>query len=241
MPKDRFYRLVVTETGSLLAKIRKSCHLTQTDIAKGLGFSEKSGKVFISRLENGKLSNPSLSLVLNYLNVCKVPWDKFFDKLERLINKYREDEIISKISAETHHRKIARDVSKYLHSIETKFSQKKQIKPLSPEQIEKMAINFGRHRVIMEKIEAEVHKRLCARGDVPFILFPFYKDFCRECYSVITKAQKKENTEKFSVTSVVEDKLSQKIERWKKKGLNQEILEDIKAIICQNFNLIIER
>ncbi|MEO0091213.1 MAG: helix-turn-helix transcriptional regulator [candidate division WOR-3 bacterium] len=262
MEKAKFCRLAVKETGRLLAKVRKVAHLTQEEVAKELGFAEKSGKVFISRLENGKLPNPSLKLVLDYLNVCKVPWDDFFDKLQQLISKHYQDELMSKISPQSHHQKIARDVSKYLHSMETKFSQKKQIKPLEPEKIEKTAIRFGMHRSIIESIEAEIHKLLCARGDVPFILFPFYKDFCRESYRAIRKTVKQmQSREDYgkklassltnnkpsktqtqtsvpSVNFVVNDKLNPIIEKWSSKGLRKDILEQIKLILYQHFNLL---
>ncbi|MEO0114088.1 MAG: helix-turn-helix transcriptional regulator [candidate division WOR-3 bacterium] len=53
------------EMAELLKKVREGSNLSQAEIAKRLGFVAKSGKVYISYLENGKIKNPSLGLILN--------------------------------------------------------------------------------------------------------------------------------------------------------------------------------
>ena len=59
-------------------------------------------------------------------------------------------------------------------------------KPLPTEKQEKMAIGFTKYRIIIERIEAEVHKLLCDLG-VKTPWFALYKDFARECYHALKK------------------------------------------------------
>jgi transcriptional regulator with XRE-family HTH domain len=98
-------------------------------------------------------------------------------------------------------------------------------KPLPSEKQEKMAIGFTKYRIRIEKIEAEVHKLLCALG-VPTSWFGMYKAFSRECYRALKKYYGKE---------ALEDKFQAIIKSWIKQGLKQDILIKVKDVTIKAF------
>ena len=100
-------------------------------------------------------------------------------------------------------------------------------KPLPTKKQEKMAIGFTKYRIIIEKIEAEIHKLLCDLS-IPPPWFVLYKGFARECYRAIKKyygrAPDKLNTALKDITT-----------RWQKQGLKQGVLLKIKDKIISTF------
>ncbi|MEO0092379.1 MAG: helix-turn-helix transcriptional regulator [candidate division WOR-3 bacterium] len=215
------------EIGELLAGYRKKSHLTQAEIALRLGLSQKSGVITISRLEKGKFKNLSLDLILNYLTICEKPWPAFFEKLASIYFKKKHDKIMAQIPTNKYYKKIDRDVAKFTHSIETKFSEKQKIKPLTQAKKEKMAIRYGKHRINIEPIEQEITK-LLGETQVPIILNQFYKAFAREYYSVLQQDLE---------TPIVNQKLNRLMEKWVKKGLSSEFLEKVKEIVMGHLSV----
>jgi transcriptional regulator with XRE-family HTH domain len=241
---------ITKEMGSLLADIRKKAHLTQKEVGERLGFSSRSGRVYVSRLEKGGINNPSLWLILQYLTVCEKPWSSLFEKLAGIYFNKQHDKIIAQVPTTRFYKKIDRDVAKYEHSIDSKFSIKLGVKPLSQEQKEKMAKDFGRYRANIEPIEREITILLGDSGE-PIINNQYYKAFARECYSALQKitalreatsseakmqARNNETTKEISADSALSAvKINQIIDKWVEKGLKREILEQIKAIPIKYF------
>ncbi|MCX7785337.1 MAG: helix-turn-helix domain-containing protein [candidate division WOR-3 bacterium] len=214
------------EIGKLLKDIRKRARLTQKDVGIRLGFSQKSGRVYVSRLERGLIENPSLWLILEFLNICEKPWPAFFEKLASIYFMKKHDKIMAQIPSTKYYKKIDRDVAKFTHSIETKFSEKQKIKPLTQDKKEQMTVQFAKHRVNIEPIEQEITK-LLGETQVPIILNQFYKAFAREYYSLLRK------TSVSSVSSVTNQRLNQIQDKWIKKGLQPEFLEKVKEIVVR--------
>ncbi len=89
-------------------------------------------------------------------------------------------------------------------------------KPLPTKKQEKMAIGFTKYRIIIERIEAEVHKLLCEM-EVQTPWFALYKDFSRQCYQALKKYHNKD-TEKLAQS------LKKLNSRWQNEGLKQDVL-----------------
>jgi len=255
---DNESSIIIKEMGNLLATIRKKAHLTQKEVGERLGFSGRSGRVYVSRLEKGGINNPSLWLILKFLTICEKPWSAFFEKLSAIYFDKQHNKIIAQVPTSKLFKKVDRDVAKYTHSIQTKFSQKQQIKPLTQEQKEKMSVDFGKHRAIIEPMENEVQK-LLGELNAPLYSNQFYKDFVRECYSAIRKFTMKARTHApfdkrlddkticmqlitaqpdkrcGAATSAVNSKLNQITEKWVQKGLDRAILDRVKNIPIKYF------
>jgi len=224
--------VITKELGSLLASARIKARLTQKEVGERLGFSGRSGRVYVSRLEKGGINNPSLWLILKFLTICEKPWSSFFEKLDGIYFNKQHERIIAQVPTTRYHRKIDRDVAKYTHSIKTKFSEKQKIKPLTQQKKDKMSLGFAKHRTNIEPIEREVQK-LLGELSAPLWSNQFYKAFARECYSILKK-NKPLNTlisqKELSASSALNLKLNQIIEKWINKGLKREILEKVKEI-----------
>jgi hypothetical protein len=89
-------------------------------------------------------------------------------------------------------------------------------KPLPTAQQEKMAIGFTKYRIVIERIESEVHKLLCDLG-VKTVWFVLYKDFAREYYQALKKYYNQE-------PKILAEILKNIIDRWQKEGLPRKIL-----------------
>jgi transcriptional regulator with XRE-family HTH domain len=287
----------------LLKQRREKANLTQEEIAQRLGFSPKSGKMYISAFERGKKRNPSIDTILKYLRACGASWVEFFKELDRIDFKLRHEKMISQVKPPPAERKIQRDAMKYEINIEFPSKEKEEIdfvrlkqqikdkvlillsrnqigenqiilyqkfareyfeflaalnkpgmkiltdkyqrtglkpnqlfkikkiinsvlrgeikriaskKPLPTAKQEKMAIGFTKYRIVIERIEAEIHKLLCDSG-VKTVWFVLYKDFAREFFQTLKKYYNQD-------TKIFAEKLKNIIDRWQKEGLPREIL-----------------
>jgi hypothetical protein len=96
-------------------------------------------------------------------------------------------------------------------------------KPLPTKKQEKMAIGFTKYRIIIERIETEVHKLLCELG-VKTPWFALYKGYTRECYRGLKKYYGK-NPE------LLQKVFNEIDQRWMKEGLNKDILIKLRGKI----------
>jgi transcriptional regulator with XRE-family HTH domain len=134
------------EIGQLLRKLREKVRLSQTEVAKRIGISPKTGHGFISRLESGQVKSPPLYVILFYLRACGVSWPEFFKELDRIDFKLRHEKMISQLPPEATKRKIQRDAMRY--EINVEFPSK-----------EKEEIDFARlKKIIKEKVVRLVSK-----------------------------------------------------------------------------------
>ncbi len=111
----------------LLKKCRENSHLSQVEIAQRIGFSPKSGKIYISLLENGKIKKPSLGLILRYLSSCGVAWSEFFKQLDAIDFKQRHAKMISQLPRPPEKRKVELDAIRYEIGIEFPSKEKEII------------------------------------------------------------------------------------------------------------------
>jgi transcriptional regulator with XRE-family HTH domain len=115
------------EMAKLLKIVREKSNLSQVEIAKRIGFAPKSGKIYISLLENGKIKNPSLGFILRYLSTCSFSWPEFFKELDRIDFKLRHEKMISQVNPPPDRRKIQRDAMKYEINVEFPSKEKEEI------------------------------------------------------------------------------------------------------------------
>ncbi|MCX8014918.1 MAG: helix-turn-helix domain-containing protein [candidate division WOR-3 bacterium] len=208
------------EMAEKLKKVRKESGLSQKEVGIRMGLKMDSAQAYIARLERGEIKNPSLKTILDYLSVCNYAWSKFFSELSAIQFNLSHNEIMRKVEIPRYYQKIDRDVAKYTHSIQTKFSQKQNIKPLTLQKQEKMATEFLKYRTVIEQIEQEVTK-LMGNTEEPGLVNQFYKSFARECYRTL-------KTHGLSPKS--EAKLRARFLIWQNRGLKRELLEKVKEI-----------
>jgi transcriptional regulator with XRE-family HTH domain len=115
------------EIGQLLRKLREKVRLSQTEVAKRIGISPKTGHGFISRLESGQVKSPPLYVIIFYISACGQSWPEFFKELDRIEFKMRHEEMISLLPPEVTQRKIQRDAMRYEIGVEFPSKAKEEI------------------------------------------------------------------------------------------------------------------
>lgn len=203
-------KLVFTkQIAELLATTRKQAKLSQTDVAKQIGLSVKSGRKYISYLETGRIRNPSFSTIILYLDACHTPYLNFFAKFSQLRFKERHQEIMShtssdviltrnKVKGKNLIQKIDRDTA--LYAEKTKYQRKTPY--LDKDKLE-------------AKIAREISKYL-SDHNVDKKLYPTYLDFA---YFVLPR--------------VLNSKPNPPLDTrpWLKSGIRRELLEHINLMI----------
>jgi transcriptional regulator with XRE-family HTH domain len=191
------------EIGQLLRKVREKSRLSQIEVTERIGLSSKSGQGYISRLEKGRVKNPPLHTILQYLRTCGGSWVEFLKELDIIDFKLRHEnlsacgpayrsrgagrpaqaEMIAQVHPPPTERKIQRDAMKYEINIE--FPSK-----------EKEEIDFDRlKKQIKEKVLV-----LLTKNQIGESQFDSYQKFALEYFgflAALNKAGMKVTTEKW--------------------------------------------
>ena len=117
------YFVFTKEIGQLLIKYRKQARLSQGEVAKRCGLHTKTGYSQISRLESGRIKNPSLASIILFLKACNTPMVSFFQKLSAIDFMIEHKKIMRQVEMPSGittdlRRKIDRDTAKYVNKIQ---------------------------------------------------------------------------------------------------------------------------
>jgi transcriptional regulator with XRE-family HTH domain len=138
--------LFTKEMAKTLKEIRIKANLSQTEVGIRIGLKSKNAPKYISNLEAGKITNPTLRTILNYIRACGASWVEFFKELDRIDFRLRHEKMIAQVHPPPTERKIQRDAMRYEINIE--FPSK-----------EKEEIDFERlKKIIKDKVTALVNK-----------------------------------------------------------------------------------
>jgi transcriptional regulator with XRE-family HTH domain len=166
----------------------------------------------------------------NQASLCRKFVREYFDFMASL-NKSGMKSVIEKYQRAGLKTHLLYGLKKIINSvIRAEIKRIEAKKPLPTRKQEKMAIGFTKYRIMIERIEAGVHKLLCELG-VPSPWFLSYKTFTRECVKVLRKYYLK-NPE------MLKKSLAQIIERWQKEGLKDDVLLKLKDKIISVFRTI---
>jgi transcriptional regulator with XRE-family HTH domain len=204
--------IFTTEVGKLLQVARKRANLSQAEIAKQLGFSSKSGKIYISSLERGKRRNTPLRTILFYLRACGESWSEFFKHLDAIDFRTRHERMIAQLPKPPDQRKIQRDAMRYEIGIE--FPSKE--KP-------KRDIDFARLR---SRIESKVTPFLI-KNDIAGNQASLCQKFTREFFDFMATLNK--------------SGMKATTERYQRAGLKLHIIHGLRKIIINEIKAEIKR
>jgi transcriptional regulator with XRE-family HTH domain len=85
------------EMGEILVAFRKKARLSQSEVAKKMGLSAKSGDNYIIRLEAGRIKNPTLERIVLYLEGCGASLSDFAISLSSIRPKERHDKAVPSV------------------------------------------------------------------------------------------------------------------------------------------------
>ena len=115
------------EMAVILKRLRENANLTQKEVASRMGVKTKYGQSLIAQIEIGKVNNPSLRTILDYLRVCGSSWPEFFKELDRIDFKMRHEKMISQVHPPPTEKKIQRDAMRYEINVEFPSKEKEEI------------------------------------------------------------------------------------------------------------------
>jgi len=119
--------LFTQEMAKILKDIRIKANLSQTEVGIRIGLKPKNAPKYISNLETGKITNPTLRTILNYIRACGGSWVEFFKELDRIDFKLRHEKMIAQLPVPPAQRKIQRDAMRYEINIEFPSKEKEEI------------------------------------------------------------------------------------------------------------------
>ncbi len=210
------------EMAERLKKIREDSGLSQKEVGIRMGIKPSLAQSVIAQLEAGRIKNPTLKTILDYLSVCNYPWSRFFTELSAIAFKLQEDKLMATANITQYSEKISRDLARYRIGLEHKYPARKKLRePLSPQKREVMAQGFLSYRAEMEKIERAIN-RLLGDTSEPTIVNRYYMAFARECYR---------RFKKYGAGPEAEAKISERLSVWQDRGLKKELLEKIKELV----------
>jgi transcriptional regulator with XRE-family HTH domain len=67
--------------GARLRELRQQANVSQTELARRLGFDPTHGYKYVLRLEKGLVPNPTLRTLAGFLEACGATWDRVTDVL----------------------------------------------------------------------------------------------------------------------------------------------------------------
>ena len=115
------------EMAKILRRLRENANLTQKEIATRMGIKTKYGQSLIAQIEMGKVKNPGLRTILDYLRACGTSRVEFFKELDRIDFKMRREKMSSQLPSPVSQRKIQRDAMRYEIGVEFPSKEKEEI------------------------------------------------------------------------------------------------------------------
>jgi transcriptional regulator with XRE-family HTH domain len=161
------------EMAKTLRRFRVNANLSQKEVANRMGGKTKYGQSLIAQIEMGKVSNPSLRTILDYLRACGASWVEFFKELDRIDFKLRHEKMISQVLLPPSERKIQRDAMRYEVNVEFPSKEKEEI------DIERLRKQIG-NRVLV----------LLSKNQVAEKEIPSYQKFSLEYFDFMATLNK---------------------------------------------------
>jgi transcriptional regulator with XRE-family HTH domain len=147
------------ELGKRLRELRVQAGLTQQMLAVAMGSQRKGNHTVVSRLENGRMANPGIGLVADYLRACRARFADIQDVLNRYTARQTVIEVeISKALVKVREflpAKIDRAVERFDRGIRRRAEEKHEPLP-PPEERVKRARSFALSQVWAKRVRRRV-------------------------------------------------------------------------------------
>ena len=147
------------ELGKRLRELRLGAGLTQQKLAVAMGSQRKGNHTVVSRLENGRMANPGIGLVADYLRACRASFADIQDVLNRYTAKQTVVEVetqqaLAKVR-EFLPAKIGRAVERLDRGVVRRRATGEEPAP-TPEARVRRARNFGLSQVWARRVRRKV-------------------------------------------------------------------------------------
>jgi transcriptional regulator with XRE-family HTH domain len=147
------------ELGRRLRELRLKAGLTQQKLAVAMGSQRKGNHTVVSRLENGRMANPGIGLIADYLRACRAG----FADIQGVLDRYTSRQTV--IEVETQQAlarvreylpaKIDRAVERLDRGVERRRATREEPAP-TPEARVRRARNFGLSQIWARRVRRKV-------------------------------------------------------------------------------------
>ena len=147
------------ELGRRLRELRIRAGLTQQMLAVAMGSQRKGNHTVVSRLENGRMANPGIGLVADYLRACRAGFADIQDVLDRYTSRQSVVEVetrkaLAKVR-ECLPAKVDRAVERFDRGIRRRAEEKHEPLPPPQERV-KRARSFALSQVWAKRVRRRV-------------------------------------------------------------------------------------
>ena len=147
------------ELGKRLRELRLKAGLTQQMLAVAMGSQRKGNHTVVSRLENGRMANPGIGLVADYLRACRAGFADIQDVMDRYTSRQTVIEVeTSRALAKVREflpAKVDRAVERFDRGI-TRRAEEKHEPPPPPEERVKRVRSFALSQVWAQRVRRRV-------------------------------------------------------------------------------------
>ncbi len=183
------------ELGRRLRELRARAGLTQQMLAVAMGSQRKGNHTVVSRLENGRMANPGIGLVADYLRACRAGFADIQDVLDRYTSRQTVIEVeTSKALAKVREflpAKIDRAVERFDRGIRRRAEEKHEPLP-PPEERVKRARSFALSQVWAKRVRRRVVGIIETKHLTPVADYePYLQTYAAKVWRVLNRTRGK--------------------------------------------------
>ncbi len=183
------------ELGRRLRELRLKAGLTQQMLAVAMGSQRKGNHTVVSRLENGRMANPGIGLVADYLRGCRASFVDILDVLERYTSMQTVIEVetrkaLAKVR-EFLPAKIDRAVERFDRGIRRRAEEKHEPLP-EPEERVKRVGSFALSQVWAKRVRRRVVSIIETKHLTPVADYePYLQTYAAKVWRILNRTRGK--------------------------------------------------
>ena len=179
------------EMGARLRQIRERAELTQDQVAARMGLTGKGRRMYVSKLESGRVHRPYLDTVTGFLIACGGLFSEFYDLLTRVKPVPVDTTPIEQTDWPEQRKELVKERTKdQVFRFQRRVEQPYLRRPMMPESRKRAVEGFREYQVQMNVIEEAVRQFLTTTQTTVFDYQKYY--LCaRKTVGLLRREQKR--------------------------------------------------
>jgi transcriptional regulator with XRE-family HTH domain len=219
--------------GVRLRSIRQAAHLTQEELAERMGYSGTHRRMPVQRLETGGISDPTLHMVVRYLQGCAARWSSITDMLES-VPPVKLD--ISRVKSRKFPEELKQRTEEQTQAVAQGLAYMRTEKPIAPERHKQGVKRYSEYRLIANVIEQAVTMVL-HQTELSPVHYGAYQAVGRYCLSTLWRLSQDLSKTGFKkrLAKLVKPELREMRAEWQSWGLDMKIVLRVQRRVLELF------